>query len=145
LVESLKLTLTLAESVASEALRAAAWAAASNWLTTNSESKPDKDRVRNVIDCFAPERLYWSRLERPFRELLVGLADEHADLGACVCRWYWDALHATALDAFDHSIGRIDGGRDLKAVNAGRGLLFSRLKKIRDENRIPGRVKEGAA
>ena len=32
-----------------------------------------------------------------------------------------------AKEAFDRSIGRIDGGRDLKAVNAGRGLLLSRL------------------
>ena len=36
-------------------------------------------------------------------------------------------------------------GRDLKAVNAGRGLLHARLKKIRNDNRIPDREKEGGA
>ena len=48
-------------------------------------------------------------------------------------------------EAFNQSIGRIDGGRDLKAVNTGRGLLYSRLKKIRNDNHIPDREKEGAA
>src|SRR5262249_26875576 len=107
--------------------------------------KPDKDRVRGVLDSFAPERLYWSRLERPFRELLVGLAVDDADLEAGINGWYWDTLHSSAKHAFDQSIGRIDGGRDLKAVNAGRGLMFSRLGKIRDDHHISVREKEGAA
>ncbi len=144
LVESLKHSLELAEAV-KDALRKAAWAAAANWLTGSAEMNPDKDRVSAVVDSFAPDRLYWSRLERPFRELLVTLAADGADLGACVNSWYWDTLHPTAKDAFNDSIGRIDGGRDLKAVNAGRGLLFSRLKKIRNDNRIPNREKEGVA
>ena len=63
----------------------------------------------------------------------------------CVNGWYWNTLHRTVANAFEQSIGRIDGGRDLKAVNAGRGLLFSRLKKIRNDNHIPDREKEGAA
>jgi CRISPR system Cascade subunit CasA len=138
LVESLKHVLALAEEVA-KAVKAAAWAAAANWLTANP------DRVRSVVDSFAPERLYWSRLERPFREVLVGLAAEGANLTACVNGWYWDTLHSAAAGAFDQSVGRIDGGRDLKAVNAGRGLLRSRLKKIRNDNHIPNRGKEGAA
>jgi CRISPR system Cascade subunit CasA len=145
LVEALKHGLTLAESVASDALRPAAWAATASWLTAHPEMKPDPDRVRNIVDSFAPERLYWSRLERPFRELLVALAIDSADLAACVSSWYWDTLHSTAKDAFDDSIGRIDGGRDLKAVNIGRGRLFSHLKKIRNDNRIPDREQEGAA
>jgi hypothetical protein len=145
LVESLKRALTLAESIASEALRPAAWAATANWMTANPEMKPDTDRVRDVVNSFAPERLYWSRLERPFRELLVALAADGADRDQCVRGWYWNTLHKTAWDAFDQSIGRIDGGRDLKAVNAGFGLLRSRLKKIRNDNHIPDREKEGAA
>jgi CRISPR system Cascade subunit CasA len=144
LVESLKQALRLAEEVA-KAVRAAAWAAAANWLTANPEMKADTDRVRAVVDSFAPDRLYWSRLERPFRELLVSLAGEGADLSACVNGWYWDTLQRSARSAFEQSIGRIDGGRDLKAVHVGLGLLFSRLRKIRNENRIPEREKEGVA
>ena len=107
--------------------------------------KPDTERVRAVVDSFAPERLYWSRLEGRFRDLLVAMADDHADAGACIVGWFWDTLYPTARSAFDESIGRIDGGRDFRAVNAGRGLLFSNLKRIRTDNRIPDREKEGAA
>jgi hypothetical protein len=97
-----------------------------------------------VVDSFAPERLYWSRLEGPFRELLVALAEEGADLDGGLSDWYWNPLHLTATAAFDRSIGRIDGGRDLKAVNAGRGLLLSRLKKIRTDPANAIREKAGA-
>jgi CRISPR system Cascade subunit CasA len=145
LVESLKRALSLAEAVAAEALRPATWAAAANWLTASPEMKSDTDRVRAVVDSFAPDRLYWSRLEREFRSHLVSLAADGADLSACLTNWYWSTLDPTAREAFDQSIGRIDGGRDLKAVNAGRGLLHSRLKKIRNEYHIPNRGKEGAA
>ncbi len=145
LVEILKQALTIAEAVAVEALRPAAWAAVSSWMTPNPEMKPDKDRVRAVLDSFAPERLYWSRLEQPFRKLLGVLAADNADLGACLVGWYWDTLYITARNAFDQSIGRIDGGRDLKAVNAGRRVLFGRLKTIRTDKHIPERQKEGVA
>jgi CRISPR system Cascade subunit CasA len=137
LVESLKRALSLAEAVASEALRPAAWAAVANWMAANPDMKPDTDRVRAVLDSFAPERLYWSRLETPFRELLVALAADSADLSACVNGWYRNTLHPSATNAFDQSIGRIDGGRDLKAVNAGWVLLYSRLKKIRNRQPHP--------
>jgi CRISPR system Cascade subunit CasA len=145
LVESLKHALGLAESVASDALWPAARAAVANWLTANAGMQPDTKRIRAIVDSFAPERLYWSSLERPFRELLLALAEEGADLAACIRGWYWDTLHRTARYAFEQSIGRIDGGRDLKAVNAGRGLLFSCLKKVRKDTHIPDREKEGVA
>jgi CRISPR system Cascade subunit CasA len=130
LAEALKQALTLAESVARDALRKAVWAAAAKRLTGSADMNPDKDRVSALVDSFAPDRLYWSQLERPFRELLVSLAGEGADLPACIRRWYRDTLCPGARSAFEQSIGRIDGGRDLKAVNAGRGLLLSQLKKL---------------
>ena len=144
LVESLKQALALAEAVASEALRKAAWATAANWLTASPEMNPDTDRVRAVVDSFAPERQYWSRLERPLCELLIALAADGADLAARIHGWYWNTLYPAVTNAFEQSIGRIDGGRDLRALNAGRTLLFSRLKRIRHDNHIPNREKEGA-
>jgi CRISPR system Cascade subunit CasA len=99
LVESLKTALKLAESVASDAIRAAAWAAATSWLTSGPEVRPDTDRVRSVVDSFAPDRLYWSRLERPFRELLLALAADDADQGTCISDWYWETLHRAVTDA----------------------------------------------
>jgi hypothetical protein len=145
LVNQLKQALTLAESVALNALRPAAWVTAANRLTANAEAKPDKNRVGDLLASFAPDRLYWSRLERPFRELVIALAANGADLNALICDWYWNTLYDIATTVFDESIGRIDGGRDLKAVTAGRAVLFSRLKKIRNDMKIPDREKEGAA
>jgi CRISPR system Cascade subunit CasA len=145
LVETLKDALGLTENVAKVALRPAAWVAASSRLTSSAGMSPDKGRVSSLLDSFAAERLYWSQLERPFRELIVALAAPGADLSACVHAWFWDTLRDAAEGAFDESIGRIDGGRDLKAVSAGRGVLFSRLKKLQTDNRIPNRERNGAA
>jgi CRISPR system Cascade subunit CasA len=144
-VEALKQALGMAEAVAAEAVRSAAWVAAANRLAANQDMKPDTDQVRMVVDSFAPLRLYWSRLELPFRDLLVSLAADKADLQACLRCWYWDCLDRTARDAFEQSIGRLDGGRDLKAVTAGRGLLFYRLKKIREVNHISDQERQGVA
>jgi CRISPR system Cascade subunit CasA len=144
LVESLKRALGLAEEVA-KAVRAAAWAAAVNRLTANTQTKPDTGRFGSLADSFAPDRLYWSRLERPFRELLVALAADGADLAGCVSGWYWDPLDRTAKEAFDQSVGRIDAARDLKAVSAGRGLLLARLRRIRTDPANAIREKEGVA
>jgi hypothetical protein len=136
LVDAVKLALGVAESAA-DALRRAAWVVAANWLTSNPEMKPDTERVRSIVDSFSPERLYWSRLERPFRRLLVDIPADGAELDKCIRDWYWNTLHRAAGKAFDESVGRIDGGRDLKAVNAGRGVPLSSLKKIRTDNHIP--------
>lgn len=131
LVEALRMALSLAEAVGSEALRRAAWAAAATRLTANPDMKPDTTRVRHLIDSFAPERLYWSRLEGPFRHLLVALAEEGADRAAAVQDWFANTLVPTVRNAYDQSIGRIDAGRDLKAVQAGWRVLAIQLAKIR--------------
>jgi CRISPR system Cascade subunit CasA len=142
LVERLKQALGLAEEAA-KVLRRAAWVTAANRLTPRSDMKPDSDRVRAVVDSFAPERFYWSLLELPFRELLVALASDGADLAGRLNGWYWDTLRPTARGAFDRSVGRIDAARDLKAVNAGRGFLYSRLNKLGQDYSIPTPKKAG--
>ncbi len=145
LMSHLKATLDLAERVMKEALRPAAWAAAANRLTGGAGMSPDTDRVRAVVDDMAPERFYWSLLELPFRELMTALAAAPADTRPDrVAAWYWDTLHDTAVRAFEGSVEVIDTGRDLKAVTAGRGVLFANLRKIRTESHIPDRVKAGA-
>jgi hypothetical protein len=116
-----------------------------SWLAPNAEINRDKDRISAVVDSFTPDGLYWSRLERPFRDLLIAMAADGADVTTCFCGWYWQTLDRAAKNAFDQSIGRIDAGRDLKAVNAGRRQLLSLLSKIRIDNRIQYREKEGVA
>ncbi len=133
LVQDLRRSVSLAESVVTDALRKAVWITAAGRLAGDSGMNPDTDRVRALVDSFAPERLYWSRLERPYRELLVALAAAQ-DRPALIRAWFLDTLKPAAVEAFDDTIGRIDSGRDLKAVTAGRGVLFGLLKKLEPED-----------
>jgi len=145
-VVHLQHALTLAEEVSKVALRPAAWAVASNRLTASADSSPDKGRVAQLVDAMAPERYYWSRLELKFRAFMVGLAKAPADDRAGVVHaWYWDDLRETAEAAFERCVAVVDAGRDLKAVNAGAGVLRARLKQIQSDNQIPAREKAGAA
>lgn len=147
LVGHLKNALELAEKVAKEALRPAAWSAAANRLTGDAGMNPDTDRVRALVDSMAPDRFYWSHLERPFRTYLTDLAATPPDArDAKLVNWYWDDLHRTAVRAFERSVEVIDTGRDLKAVTAGRGVLFANLKKVRTTGpfQIPDRQTAGA-
>jgi hypothetical protein len=143
LVGFLKHALKLTESVYTDALRKAVWVTAAGRLAGDSGMNPDTDRVRALVDSFAPERLYWSRLERPYRELLVALAAAR-DRPALVRGWFLDTLKPAAVEAFDHTIGRIDSGRDLKAVTAGRGVLYGLLNRIERES-VPQSETQGAA
>lgn len=142
-VESLKQALGIAERIAREALRAGVWAAAANRLTANEDQSPDSKRVGALIDSLGTERFYWSRLELPFRDFLVNLAADVEQRDKRVWRWFEEHVSRAAIAAFDETVGRLDGGRDLKAVNAGRGVLFSRLKQI--ERDVPGHEPKGGS
>ena len=147
LIEVLREALTVSEDVR-EALRTAAWATLANRLAGDTGLNPDKDRVGKLLESFAPERLYWSRLERPYRGLLVSLAGAATpeDRSARVRNWFHDILHPTAMAAFDNTVGRVDRGRDLKAVAIGRGMLLGSLKKVQKKHTFPDHeLKEGAA
>jgi CRISPR system Cascade subunit CasA len=137
LVESLKRVLSLANEVANQAVRKASWAAAASLLTPGEEQRPDTDRVRSLVDSLAAERLYWSRLERPFREVLMQLPGDEAHQERCIRDWFADSLRRGAVEAYDRTVGRLDSARDLKAVNRGRDILFSRLLSIQGDARIP--------
>lgn len=145
-VEQLKLALRLAEAVAADALRKAAWVTAAARLTGNSGMSPDADRVRSLVESFAPDRVYWSRLECPYRELLVALAEPAADRPRLVARWFHDTLVATARHAFRATIGRVEGGRNYKAAAVGGRALDSLLAKVQRAEQIPDRnPQDGAA
>ena len=132
--------------VAADALRKAAWLAAGVRLTGDSGMKPDTDRVRNLVDSFAPDRLYWSGLERPYRKLLVDLGASGADQLAVVREWFLDTLRTAARRAFTESIGRIEDGRSWKAAAVGEKSLARSLRKIQRDEKFPDpETKEGAA
>jgi len=147
LVGRLKDALKLAEEVG-QALRSAAWATVANRLTGDSGMNPDKGRVSALLDSFAPERMYWSRLELPYRILLIDLADAEKpeSRSTVIQNWFFKTLHKTALLAFEHSIGRMVAGRDLKATTIGAAMLRGLLLKIQKADNIPDlERKEGVA
>jgi hypothetical protein len=135
LVDCLKQALVLAERVAREVLRSAVWAAMVSRLTATSDQSPDSKRVAQVVDSLGSERCYWSRLEVPFRDFLVLLAQNLDEREKRLAEWYSEKLHRFVIRAFTETVGRLDGGRDLKAVNAGERVLYGRLKEI--EKSIP--------
>jgi CRISPR system Cascade subunit CasA len=137
LVEQLKRALSMADQVAGKALRAAAWAAAAQRLTANAEQKPDTDRVQAMVKALAPERLYWSRLELPFREFLGQLPGEETHQEDCIRAWFTKKLRTESRQAYEQTFGRHDAGRDLKAFDRVYGVLLSRLRTIQKETRIP--------
>ena len=148
LLGKLKEAIKLAEEVASEALRWAVRAAIANRLSNDSGMNADKDRVSNLVKSFSPERLFWSRLELPYHELIVNLAEAASaeDRTALIQPWFFETLRPTALHAFEETIGRLDSARDLKAVTTGRGMLHGLLKKVQNANHVPDlEPKEGAA
>jgi CRISPR system Cascade subunit CasA len=146
LVGQLRSALELTEEVA-KALEKAAEAVAKTRLAANSDSRPDSKRVGKIVQAMAPERFYWSRLELPFRTFLTDLAAIPPDArDGRLFAWYWDSLDRTAVRAFDQCVAVIDAGRDLKAVNAGRGVLFAKLRDVRTTGsfRIPDQTPAGA-
>jgi CRISPR system Cascade subunit CasA len=138
LLEQLKLALAVTEDAA-RALRGSSWLTACRILAPNESPKPDTDRVRAMVDALAPERLYWSRLEVPFRKHLVDLpgdgSSEHQ--ARMLSGWTFDVLRPTALRAFDETAGRLDqSARVLRAVAVGRRSLGSELTRIAEAHRI---------
>jgi len=86
--------------------------------------KPDTQAVKNLLKSWAPDRLYFSQLEAPFRQLLVELPDdqqedEDGDLeyGRNQLPIWGRVLQQAAVEAFDTIANGLGGSpRTLKAV-----------------------------
>ena len=133
LVERLKNAIGHADEVGKH-VRMAAWKAAST-LLSNGQSSPDKARVGALVDSLAPDRLYWSRLEVPFRQFLVDLAGETEDDSGrqelAVAHWVCNTLKPQARAAFDETVGSLaQTGREHRAVTLGREQLEKDLSSV---------------
>jgi len=125
LVSTLKSALTLAED-AGRVLRESAWHLAKLALIPEESKEPGKEAkkdINNMCDELSPGRLYWSRLETPFRRMLEDLpgdtsTDSHGSIvhGAhCLPKWT-DSIRRVALEAFDVASAAIgESARALKA------------------------------
>ena len=140
-VELLQQALALAETVGKEALRWAAWAAASEILSNHDGSSPDKDRVSKMIDALAPERRYWCEIERPFRQYMVEFASGDKSLSD----WFFAVVRPAALDAFETTFGRLGVKWDLKAVTDSRRKLKGFLTKVQKTHHIETLTPKGSA
>jgi CRISPR system Cascade subunit CasA len=139
LVEALKTALAIAEDTAKGALRGSVWLTACTMLKPDEPRKADSDRVRALVDSLAPERLYWSRLEVPFRRFLVDLPGDNSQehRTRMLTAWTCNVLRPAALRAFDESAGQLDhSARVLRAVAVGRRYLGGELARIVRERKI---------
>ncbi len=90
--------------------------------------KPLPQDVRQIVTASGALQHYWSRLEQPFHELLLGLP---VGVEAAQSRWR-DRLRAAAHDAFDGARRLFgSGARGLKATaRAERELSFQLAKRL---------------
>lgn len=129
LVGSLKSALSLADDVG-KLVRRAAWQTAAT-LLSNGQTSPDKQRVADLVDSLAPDRLYWSRLEIPFRQLLADLPGDCDHQERAIAHWTCETLRRQAEAAFDETAGDLNrSARELRAVTLGRQMLQRDLYSV---------------
>lgn len=102
LVDELGDTLDLAESVA-QGLNSVLWTMAVRILAASQEGNPERSAVKNFVNYLGAERIYWSRLEGPFKRLMADLPgdmDAEGDYGGRQRPKWRDTLRATLWGAF---------------------------------------------
>jgi CRISPR system Cascade subunit CasA len=99
-------------------------------------SRGDGDAINRVVEALAADRLYWSRLEIPFRRLFVGLGEYGADRNALLADWREKTLFHVARTAFCETAGRLDrSARVLRAVALGQQELDESVRRVRADAR----------
>ncbi len=90
----------------------------------DSDRKPDKNTVAQIVAHLGIERRYWSQLEIPFSRTLVAIPEKMEE---AVFEWF-DLLRKTAWSAFEDAIDALgDNPRAYKAAVRARSLLNVRL------------------
>ena len=129
LVESLRMALAMAERV-SRLIWGAAQTLAQFVVAPNQDQpgarKPRREDVAPLVQGWAIERRFWSRLELPFRKTMEGLPQDRA---GTLAKWR-DTLRETAWYAFEQVAEEVSHDtRCLKAVVRARGQLGAGLGK----------------
>jgi len=139
LLGRLKVALDLAERANQTLIWGLRWVAS---LILSPESggqsrPPDRGEVDRLLEGWAPGRLYWSRLEAPFRQLLVELPDDHEEGGdggliygsRKMPEWSRTVYQAATETFADVAAGLERSVRSLKAVARVEGPFRSRLHR----------------
>ncbi len=110
-------------------------------------SKNTEDAINKLARTFNPEAFYWSRLETPFKALMLALPDdirEEIDEGETqtfygekeLPRWR-EILRRTATDALLNTTRSLDASaRNLKAAARAERLLYALLRETLSENKL---------
>ncbi len=107
-------------------------------LSPVDDTKADPKAVGELLDHLAPGRLYWSRLEGPFKRFMVRLAQEKAENSPESAFQEWvGTLRDSAIEAFREAVVGLDGtGRTLRAVAVAERDFNRRLRELLEE-RLP--------
>jgi hypothetical protein len=137
LIESLGRIIQLARDV-KKGLLAAVRKAATTALKPGKDQgrvgKTERDAVEQMVKSLDTELLFWSRLERPFRNHLQELAGEDVDRSKIIYRWFTETLQPAATDAYRRTAGEMeDSSRGLRAAVSGEELLRRELGRIAAE------------
>jgi CRISPR system Cascade subunit CasA len=104
-------------------------------LSPLDDAKADPGAAADLIDHLAPGRLYWARLETPFKRFMVKLPEERAgnEPGSAFREWV-AALRDSAVGAFAEATLGLDGtGRTLRAVALAEREFNRRLRELLEE------------
>lgn len=119
LADTLREALELTETTAQD-LNGAMWTMATRMLAADENRKPDARSIRSLVDNLGAERAYWSRLEAPFKQLLVELPDdkdEESEYGGVQFSKWKSTLREALWNAFRESTRGMERSiRNLKAV-----------------------------
>jgi CRISPR system Cascade subunit CasA len=140
LVDKLKSMLALAEE-AGKALDYSAWFLARLELFPDESKEPGKEaknEINRMSDDLAPGRLYWSRLEMPFKRLLMELPgdvsiDQNGSkvYGAGLLPKWAETTRRVALEAFRTASAAVgESARALKARAKAEDIFNKRLNSI---------------
>lgn len=136
LVVMLRKAIAIAEEVGKD-LRSAVAKLAELTLSGDPNKSVDQKRLWQMVDAVGADALYWSRLERPFREFLVALPGARAHQQEQLHAWFHQ-LRKTATKAFREAaeLQQLDARGQRAAIEA-ESRLHLALGKIRKTHNIP--------
>jgi CRISPR type I-E-associated protein CasA/Cse1 len=139
LIESLEQAIRLADRV-ENALRSAIWNAVATALKPGKDQKKlpkkERDEIDRVARSLDAQSLYWSRLETPFRKLILELPGGAAHREGQLRRWF-EILRLKARDAYRRTAGQLESSsRALRATVVGQEGLERGLGRIATEYRF---------
>jgi CRISPR system Cascade subunit CasA len=106
------------------------WQESTEYKLRHNQKKGDRkfQALRGQLNV---SQAYWWRLAEPFRETMVGLADESQDKREAARREWHDRLRAAAREAFGETITvRSDSARMFRATAEAQKLLERELGRI---------------